>query len=264
MSEDKRTCAEFVDTIDRLGTRLNTNTQYGDNELKTWLPPHLEVKEGERVLDVGCGDGTQMRLVAETVKKDHGCFGIDNDPEMIAKAKRLSEGFTPAVDFAVMDMDTIGGENSPFQDDEFDLMYSVYAFYYSKDEFKALDGMKKKLKAGGRISIIGPYKDNNIDWFNFLNQYMEMADSIMASTTTFMEGIKKYADENFSNVRTQEFVNNITLPSYEALKEYWVANIYYDPKYDEGFEEFARKHFETNDTFIYFKKAGMITMEGKK
>ncbi len=264
MEKDKRKCSEFADTLNNLGARLNTNMQYGDNDLTTWILKNIEAKEGERLLDIGCGDGMHLRGIAVIVGKDHYCTGIDYDLLMIEKSKSLSSGFSPAVDFMHVDMDIIDSSTLSFEDNFFDLIYSVYAFYYSKDEMRLLDIMKRKLKPQGRISIVGPYSDNNIAWFRFLNQFMEIPESIMASTTTFMEGIEKYAHKNFNEVNSKEFFNNITLPSYDALKEYWVANIYYAPKYDAGFEKYAREHFKENSVFTYFKKVQMITMRNKK
>jgi len=258
---DERKCHEFVDTRSNLEARLDTNTRYGDNILKTWLPPHLEVAEGEKVLDIGCGDGTQLRLVAEVVARDHHCTGIDRDPEMIRTATAKSAEFRPSVSFREMDMDTIGDPDSPFADASFDLIYSVYAFYYSRHGFKTLDALRRKLRPSGRISIVGPYKDNNRAWFEFLAHFMEMPASIMVSTTTFMERILDYARKNAAEVQTHEFVNRITLPSCKALRDYWAANIYYEPSLNVGFERCARRHFEHHDTFVYFKKAQMITMK---
>ena len=111
---------------------------------------------------------------------------------------------------------------------------------------------------------MGPCGDNNKEWFIFLNQFMKLPKPIIASSTTFMDGIAAYAKKNFTNVKKFEFINNITFPSYEDMKNYWVSNIYYDPKYDPGFERYAKEHFAKHKNFKYFKKAKLIIMQGKK
>lgn len=261
---NRRKCSEFIDNLSNLSTRLNTNTCYGSANLTDWLVKNLELRQGMRVLDIGCGDGTQLKRVASVVGEDNLCIGVDYDAKMIRKAKELTFDFKPHINFVQMDMDKIRDSNSLIKDSSLDLAYSVYAFYYSKDEFKLLNGLKQKLGKEGKTAIIGPFGDNNKDWFIFLDQYMKMPEPVIASTTTFMEGIYRYAEKNFDKVKSKEFVNKITLPSIGALREYWMANIYYDPKYDLGFEKYAKEHFKKNKTFEFFKKAQMIIMENKK
>ena len=261
---DKRKCSEFVDNQDNLSARMKTNTQYGDNDLPSWLIDHLKPQKGEHVLDIGCGNGSYLRQVAAIIKKDNYCFGIDYDREMIHKAEEGSKNSKPAITFATMDMDTIGDPSSPFKDNFFDLIYSVYAFYYSKNEMKTLGHLKEKLKPEGRIGIMGPHGDNNKDWFVFLYKFMKLSQAVVRSSTTFMDDITSYARKNFKHVQTYEFVNNITIPSYEDMKMYWKSNIYYDPQYDPGFEKYARQHFTKHKTFTYYKKAKLTIMQGKK
>jgi len=260
---DKIKCSEFIDSTENLINRFNINIQYGDNDLQSWVTKNLEAKEGERVLDIGCGDGTHLRSVASIVKKDNHCIGIDYDLGMVDKAITQSENFVPLVSFLQMDMDNIGSPNSPFKGNSLDLIYSVYAFYYSQNEFKLLDVLKNKLKPEGRITVVGPHVGNNREWFDFLNQFMQIPKPVLVSTTTFMEGIRNYAEKSFREVKTLDFVNNITIPSLDILRKYWVSNIYYDPTHDSDFEEYARQHFEREKTFRFPKKAELITMGAK-
>ena len=48
----------------------------------------LDPKPGERILDVGCGEGTLTRKIVE---RGATVLGIDNSPEMIAAARPLGE-----------------------------------------------------------------------------------------------------------------------------------------------------------------------------
>jgi len=45
----------------------------------------LDPRSGERILDVGCGDGTLTEKIAE---REATVLGIDNSPEMIAAARQ--------------------------------------------------------------------------------------------------------------------------------------------------------------------------------
>lgn len=254
---DQRECHEFVDARPCLQARLNINTEYGDNDLATWLVDNVGIREGDRVLDVGCGDGTHLRLIAAKVARGNHCLGIDRDPEMVNAARAKSEGFLPSVTFHEMDMDNVG---PPIDDASLDHIYSVYAFYYSQHAPETLDALRKKLRPGGRISIVGPRRGNNKEWFDFLEQFMELPASINVCNTVFMESLVAYGQENANRVDVQEFVNNISMPR-AVLRDYWTANIYHEPRFDASFELYAGRHFAGNDVFTYCKRAQMITME---
>jgi len=255
-----KTCDEFTDTTNNVSVRVDINTKFGNNNLREWIPRQLELKQGEKVLDIGCGDGTYLRDVAKIVNEENCCFGIDYDKEMINKSIELSKDNFPPIKFNIMNMDDIG-KADVFDDNFFDLVYSVYAFYYSKNEFTTLENIKRKLKPDGRISIIGPHSDNNKNWWDFLEQFMKVPDSVIHANKEFMNGIENYAKKNFKKVTPSEFVNDITLPTIDVLIQYWKSNIYYEPKYDSEFEKHAKIHFNKFGNFQYSKIAQLITMK---
>jgi trans-aconitate methyltransferase len=97
-----------------------------------WLSP----KAGERILDLGCGDG------ALTLKlKTMGCevLGVDASPELILAAQALG------LDARLMD-----GQELSFQQ-EFDAVFSNAALHWMKDSDAVIQGVWNALKPSGRF-----------------------------------------------------------------------------------------------------------------
>ena len=96
----------------------------------------LEPQPGERILDLGCGDGA---LTAKLV--DMGCsvVGVDSSAEQIEAAKELG------LDAHVMDGHELTFEN------EFDAVFSNAALHWMGHPDEVIAGVRRALKPGGRF-----------------------------------------------------------------------------------------------------------------
>ena len=96
----------------------------------------LEPKKGERVLDLGCGDGT---LALEIKSKGADVVGVDLSKEMVevTKAKGI-EAFVASA------------THLPFES-EFDALFSNAVLHWVKDANLAVQNIVKSIKSGGRF-----------------------------------------------------------------------------------------------------------------
>jgi SAM-dependent methyltransferase len=91
---------------------------------------------GERILDLGCGDGV---LGVELVVRGCAVVGVD------ASAAQVEAARGRGIDARVMD-----GQALDF-DDEFDAVFSNAAMHWMKDPDRVLAGVWNALKPGGRF-----------------------------------------------------------------------------------------------------------------
>jgi SAM-dependent methyltransferase len=96
----------------------------------------LAPQPGERILDLGCGDGALTARLAE-----FGCdvVGIDSSPAQVAAAKTLG-----------LDVRVMSGETLPF-DQEFDAVFSNAVLHWIKDADPMIAGVYRALRPGGRF-----------------------------------------------------------------------------------------------------------------
>ena len=97
----------------------------------------LDPQRGERILDVGCGEGT---LTKKIIERGATVLGIDNSPEMIAAARANG---VDAVQLAAEDMQFFA---------EFDAAFSNATLHWVLHKEQAARAIFRALKASGRFA----------------------------------------------------------------------------------------------------------------
>ena len=97
----------------------------------------LGPQPGERVLDLGCGDGA---LTEHLVAAGCTVVAVDSSPEQIEAAKRRG-----------LDARVADGEHLPFHH-EFDAVFSNAALHWMKQPDAVLRGVREALRPGGRFA----------------------------------------------------------------------------------------------------------------
>lgn len=96
----------------------------------------LAPQPGERILDLGCGDGA---LTAKLVAAGATVVGADASAELVAAARALG-----------LDARIADGQALPF-DAEFDAVFSNAALHWMRQPDAVIAGVRRALKPGGRF-----------------------------------------------------------------------------------------------------------------
>src|SRR5215467_7487478 len=111
----------------------------------------MNLRPGERVLDLGCGSGWATRLLARLVGEGPEGFGqvvgLDVSDEMVRQARADSKDF-----------DNIlyvwgSAEKVPWEENFFDKVLSVESFYYYPNQDRALNELFRVMAPRGRMFI---------------------------------------------------------------------------------------------------------------
>jgi len=109
----------------------------------------LQLRPGEIVIDVGCGTGLSFPLLQEGVGPEGRLIGIDQSPEMLARAQRkVDKNGWPNVTLI----------ESPVEDAEIPVQADAALFALSHDIIRnqeALENVVRRLKPGARVAVVG-------------------------------------------------------------------------------------------------------------
>jgi ubiquinone/menaquinone biosynthesis C-methylase UbiE len=102
-----------------------------------------EVSKGDKVLDVGCGNGSLLFEISR--KTDVKTFGVDISPKMIEVCRQKYEN---------INFETTTGEKLPFDNNTFDLLTICCVLHHLNNPQNFFNEAYRVLKSGG-ILIVG-------------------------------------------------------------------------------------------------------------
>ncbi len=118
----------------------------------------MKLTRNDAVLDVGCGTGELLRLIAEKNKYKR-LVGIDVSEKMIRIAKKKLEGFK--------NVEILYGHahNIEFKDNEFSKIVSTNVIHHMASVNLFLEEMHRVLKKGGTLLLTDFCTDGRWVWF---------------------------------------------------------------------------------------------------
>ncbi|MGB3904387.1 MAG: class I SAM-dependent methyltransferase, partial [Anaerolineae bacterium] len=112
----------------------------------------LQLPEGSKGLDAGCGIGLQIPLLLGAVRPGGHVTGLDLRPEFLAEAERLANesGLCGQVSFQQGDVNRL-----PFGDETFDWVWSADCVGYPAEEpLPLVRELARAVRPGGMVAIL--------------------------------------------------------------------------------------------------------------
>ncbi|MGZ5928233.1 MAG: class I SAM-dependent methyltransferase [Rhizomicrobium sp.] len=137
--------------------------------LRAWLGPATEIMldmagigRGSRVLNVAAGAGDETLQVAERVGTSGYVLATDISPNILAFAAANAR----RAGYANVETRVMDGEEIDVPEAGFDAVISRVGLIYFPDQQKALAGMRRALKPGGRVAAIVYSTPENNQFFS--------------------------------------------------------------------------------------------------
>jgi len=190
----------------------------------------LDLPQGSRGLDVGCGIGLQAIMLAEAVGPAGHVTGVDLSPEFLDCARSFAEkaGIPERFSFHEGDMNKL-----PFDDDTFDWVWSANcAVYAPGDHLPLLKELARVVKPGGSVIIIAWSSQQLLPGYPVLEAHLNATSSGMAP---FVEGAAPemhfpcmmgwFHRAGLDEVTARTFVGDVCAPLSEEMRSALAALI---------------------------------------
>jgi SAM-dependent methyltransferase len=109
------------------------------------LSEAVDLRSGERVLDVACGNGNATLAAARRFGR---VTGTDYVPELLVKARKRAEAEGLEVELVEGDAEAL-----PFPDASFDVVLSTFGVMFAPDHVAAARELIRVCRSGGRIGL---------------------------------------------------------------------------------------------------------------
>jgi ubiquinone/menaquinone biosynthesis C-methylase UbiE len=122
----------------------------------------LQPREGEQVLDVGCGCGATSLLLAERVGAGGGVLGVDISAPMLDVARNAASARgARCVSFREAD-----AESADLGRNVFDAVFSRFGVMFFADPVAAFRNIRQAAKPGGRLGFVCWRRIEDNPWMN--------------------------------------------------------------------------------------------------
>ncbi len=219
---------KYIERRETSATKIFDNRSL-EADYRTLVPM---LREGMRVLDVGCGTGAISSGIARRVGPTGTVTGIDTTARFIESGRGTYQD--------VPNLTLIHSDLFEFEPDEtFDLIVSARVLQWLSNPLDALLTMKRMLNPGGWVSILD-YNHEALDW------QPEPPESMRQFYATFLRWRQ---DAGMSNRMADELPGLLTKAGFGSIEK-----INSDEHYERGQAQFEEK------VGIWAKVAGSVQM----
>ena len=201
-----------------------------------------QIKNGEKVLDAGCGIGGSAFYLIQQRKVE--IVGISLSERQILTARYLAEKSDVAdrLSFEVMDY-----TQTTFPDESFDVIWACESICHATDKQSFINEAYRILKKGGRLVLCDYFisDENQEDKYDLINKWIATwGISKLITTDIFNRGLKS---AGFNKIENKDYskgiLNSARRMYYSALIGFLPSEIY--NFFHKKVSHFAKSHYKS-------------------
>jgi ubiquinone/menaquinone biosynthesis C-methylase UbiE len=216
----------YQETTSDLLTRIDIHNKYGGRDIDQWMLDLLNLTQGMKILDVGCGAGKQCYSYYRKLDGQADITGGDVNAELLAQARAENAKYNNAVKIIELDFN----EKFPFEDNTYDLESCCFAIYYAENIPFTIREMHRVLKPGGTLFTTGPMPENKKLFYDIIREATGKPIPPMPGSSRYASEILTSVKNLFSKVDLHIFENPLTFEAVEPFLSYTRASLAEDRK----------------------------------
>ncbi len=250
-----------VTSSEKLKARLSANRN-ATRDFDEWCFRQLpELPLPARVLDLGCGNGKQVKLFAPMLSPQSEVIGLDLSGEMLAQLREQYQG-RAQLTLIEGSFDELERCES-LTEESLDLAYASYALYYTKDLPKVIADLHRLLKPGGVFWVIAPYFGTNHEFLDIIRPLHEVEPFMDYVFDQFHQEVIALSEaQGFRSLKPSLLRNQIRFPDAEAFLTYLRHSLFYRPGHDEAITQAVQAVIAAQGYFAVSKN--IISLQLKK
>jgi ubiquinone/menaquinone biosynthesis C-methylase UbiE len=251
---DKAKYAVETNLSQKLQARLAINAKASAVDFQQWVQDKVKVRQGDNVLDVGCGTGAQSLRFLDRVGAGGSVFAVDAMATSIEHLRKAAEGRNLTAEVAdMMDLGAMIGNR------KFDVAACTYAIYYAKEPSAVLQTMYDALNPGGRLMVCVPSGPHGL--VELVRNYAPIPAVVDESLQIGRSLLDPFVSERFDGYSVSHLRNEQTLPDIATVMQSLENAAYFDPSSRSEIEAEAGRRIAAEGAFRFYKRSFLIVGE---
>jgi ubiquinone/menaquinone biosynthesis C-methylase UbiE len=238
-----------------LKKRLDLNKKLQNKDFTKWLFEKIKIKKNEKILDVGCGEGAQVKKFVKLIGKEGNISCLDINQASINKLKK-DIGRKKNIQAIASDMRNLEYVIlKKFKQKQFSLAHSSYALYYSPKRLEVLKTMYKFLKNNGSIYVFTPCLPHGM--VSLAKKFHKIPPLVEDSLKFGNKVLEKKFREMFWEVQINYFQSLIKIENLADFKLFYQSTTYFNKKHQNRIYKYVQNKI-LNNGHISFEKNGYL------
>jgi len=221
MNKTENVAGQYADDKN-LSRRINLHAKHSTNKqgLTPWLFEQYDFREGDRILEFGCGNAAQWEGRIEPLPTDATLVLTDFSAGMVdtvwKKHSRHGNVFALTADI----------QNPPFPDISFDVVIANYMLYHVPDLDKAFASVARVLKPGGRFYAATNGNGGIHAYIHNALKHFDPATNAFAENFSFsLQNGKAMLEKYFGGMKRIDYEDSLRVTDTEDLVGYIMSSI---------------------------------------
>ena len=256
-ASERAALAEQYADADNLNARVRLHEEHdtADRDWWQWVFDRVDLPDGARVLELGCGPGYLWRDVADRLPADASILLTDFSRGMVTEARGTlaAAGIgNGGADCVEADLATAAAESLPVADDSVDVVVANHMLYHV-DRDAALPEIRRVLRPGGRLYATTNGEDNLAELRGMITA---VSDFVPPSATKFsLESGSEQLAAHFAGVERYERDSALRVPEVEPLVAYAGSLSAIEREELAAFTDRAAERLEASDGPLRIEKS---------